>query len=88
MEKDYYKTLNLTEKSSLQEIEQAFTKLSSEWHPEKHSTDRVEAHQRFNEICEAYYVLSDSARRSNYDLRRSQKFSVDDAHRVFERFFT
>jgi DnaJ-class molecular chaperone len=87
-EKDYYKILNLSDKSSQQDIENAYSKLSSDWHPEKHSTDRVKAQQKFNDICEAYYVLSDPAKRVNYDLRKSQKFSMEEANKTFEKFFT
>jgi curved DNA-binding protein CbpA len=75
-EKDYYQILGLSEKSSQQDIENAYSKLSVEWHPERHTSDRVQAQQRFNDISEAYHVLSDSARRVNYDQRRLQRFSI------------
>jgi DnaJ-class molecular chaperone len=60
--------------------------LSTEWHPEKHPEDRVIAQQKFNQICEAYYILSDQSRRANYDQLRKTN-DIDIAHRTFEKFF-
>jgi molecular chaperone DnaJ len=67
IEKDYYKILEVDSKCSQSDIEESFKKLSREWHPEKHPENRVEAQNRFNQICEAYTALSDVSRRHQYD---------------------
>lgn len=45
------------------------------------------AQQKFNDISEAFHVLSDPARRAVYDQRRLSKFGLDEAQKTFERFF-
>ena len=77
-DKDHYATLGLTNKATQAEIDNAYQKLSAEWHPEKHPGNRVHAQRKFNEISEAYYVLSSPARRDNYD-HLIHKYSTDDA---------
>jgi len=61
--------------------------LAAEWHPEKHPNDRVNAQRRFNEINEAYATLSDTNARHHYDEIRNKSFTVNDAYKLFDRFF-
>ncbi len=56
MAKDYYSILGVQKNASQDEIKKAFRKLAHEHHPEK-----------FKEINEAYSVLSDQKKRSQYD---------------------
>lgn len=86
-EKDFYKTLGLNEKASQHDIEKAYKRLAAEWHPEKHPSDRVNAQRRFNDINEAYATLSDVGQRHHYDEIKGQHFSVNDAYKLFEKFF-
>jgi curved DNA-binding protein CbpA len=81
-EKDHYATLGLSNKATQAEIENAYQKLSTEWHPEKHPGSRVQAQRRFNDINEAYFVLSNPARRDNYD-HLIHKYNTEDAYRTF-----
>jgi molecular chaperone DnaJ len=81
-EKDHYVTLGLTNKATQAEIENAYQKLAAEWHPEKHPGNRVHAQRKFNDISEAYYVLSNQTRRDQYD-NLAHNYGTEDAYRTF-----
>lgn len=66
MEKDYYKILGVDKKASLAEIKKAYRKLARKYHPDLNPGDKA-AEAKFKEIQEAYSVLSDSKKRSQYD---------------------
>lgn len=63
MAKDYYKILGVDKKASKDEIKKAFRKLAHEHHPDKNGGDA----SKFKEASEAYAVLSDDAKRAQYD---------------------
>ena len=71
MKKDYYKILEIDRNASDADIKKAFKKLSIKWHPDKWSSksekEQKEAEERFKEVNEAYQVLSDPQKKSNYD---------------------
>lgn len=71
MKKDYYKILEIDRNASDADIKRAFKKLSIKWHPDKWSSksekEQKEAEERFKEVNEAYQVLSDPQKKSNYD---------------------
>lgn len=85
-EKDHYKTLQLDPNASKVDIENAYQKLANLYHPDKNPYDRITAQRKFNDVCEAYYVLSNPGSRASYDQLRS-KNSVDSAVNLFARFF-
>lgn len=65
-----YAILGLNKDSSDVEIRSAYRKLAKKWHPDKWSNDPSLAEQaklRFQEIQEAYSVLSDDTKRTMYD---------------------
>jgi len=66
MEKDYYKILGVDRKASLAAIKKAYRKLARKCHPDLNPGDK-QAEIRFKEIQEAYAVLSDPKKRSQYD---------------------
>ncbi|MDR7490801.1 MAG: molecular chaperone DnaJ [Armatimonadota bacterium] len=66
MAKDYYATLGIRRDASQEEIKQAYRRLAREYHPDVRRDD-PQANERFKEINEAYAVLSDPARRAQYD---------------------
>jgi DnaJ-class molecular chaperone len=74
--KDYYKILGVGRRASADEIKQAFRKLARKYHPDVNPGDK-RAEAKFKEINEAYEVLSDPQKRSQYDLLGSnwQKFA-------------
>ncbi|WP_448587673.1 DnaJ C-terminal domain-containing protein [Thermocrinis sp.] len=63
--KDYYKILGVDRKASQEEIKKAYRRLAKEWHPDVNPDPKAE--EKFKEINEAYYVLSDEEKRGEYD---------------------
>jgi molecular chaperone DnaJ len=59
---DYYEVLGVTKSASQEDIKKAFHKLAHKYHPDKGGDEK-----KFKEINEAYQVLSDSAKRAQYD---------------------
>lgn len=64
--RDYYEVLGLQKGASDDEIKKAFRKLAIKYHPDKNKGN-AEAEEKFKEINEAYQVLSDPEKKSNYD---------------------
>ena len=71
-QKDYYAVLGLTVDATMDEIKWSFRKLAHQYHPDKTgiSTQNSEV---FQQILEAYQVLSDPAKRAAYH----QEISVE-----------
>ncbi|CAI0447961.1 unnamed protein product [Linum tenue] len=63
---DYYKILEVDYDASEDAIRSNYIRLALKWHPDKHK-DQDSATSRFQEINEAYQVLSDPERRMEYD---------------------
>lgn len=66
-QKDYYKVLEVDYDASEEKIRLNYRRLALKWHPDKHKDDSVVT-AKFQEINEAYTVLSDPAKRLDYDL--------------------
>jgi len=64
--KDYYAVLGVPKTASQAEIKKAFRKLAREHHPDAKPGDSA-AERKFKEVNEANEVLSDPARRKQYD---------------------
>ena len=62
---DYYKTLGLTRQASQDKINKSFRSLARKYHPDLNKDP--EAENKFKEINEAYEVLKDPKKRSQYD---------------------
>lgn len=63
MTKDYYNLLGVPRTATQEDIKKAYRKLAHQYHPDKQGGDDI----KFKEINEAYQVLSDPKKRSNYD---------------------
>ncbi len=63
---DYYNTLGVSKNASQEEIKSAYRKLAMKYHPDKNPGD-TSSEAKFKEASEAYQVLSDSQKKSNYD---------------------
>src|SRR5919199_4754916 len=62
-EKDYYKVLGVPQSATENEIRRAYRKLAKQNHPDANPGKE----ERFKEISAAYEVLSDPAKRKEYD---------------------
>jgi molecular chaperone DnaJ len=62
----YYEVLGVTPQASDAELKKAFRSLAMQYHPDRNQGDK-QAEERFQEINEAYAVLSDPDKRAHYD---------------------
>src|SRR5581483_871631 len=66
VEKDFYKELGVSSDASSKDIKTAYRKLAGDLHPDKNPAGA----ERFKAVSEAYSVLSDDAKRKEYDETR------------------
>ena len=64
--RDYYEVLGVIKSASSEEIKKAYRKLALKYHPDKNKGDKA-SEAKFKEASEAYHVLSDKERRTNYN---------------------
>jgi len=94
--KDYYKILGVTEEEKKLQgkdfekvIKPKYKKLCLQFHPDKQQgksdAEKKEAEEKFKEVAEAYEVLSNSEKRSQYDNPASN-FSFDGFGGGFDDF--
>jgi molecular chaperone DnaJ len=68
VKRDYYEILGVNKNASVEEIKQAYRKLALQYHPDRVAPEKKkEAEEKFKEISEAYAVLSDTEKRTQYD---------------------
>lgn len=65
MARDYYNILGVSKSASADDIKRAYRKLALKYHPDRNGGGENE--KIFKEINEAYQVLSNSQKRSQYD---------------------
>lgn len=68
-QKDYYKTLDLKKTASQEDIKKAYRRLARKYHPDV--SKEANAEERFKDVSEAYDVLNDKKKKSEYDAMRS-----------------
>jgi len=98
---EYYALLNIPRTATTEDIRSAYKRESLRTHPDRLQnatpSERQAATERFQAMADAYYVLSDPARRREYDIllqsRPSSSQSADPAassnfFAEFARYFT
>ena len=70
--RDYYEVLGVSKTATDEEIKRAFRKLAKEYHPDNKQTGDE---AKFKEVGEAYAILSDPAKRRQYDQFGHQAFT-------------
>ncbi|KAK1315769.1 Chaperone protein dnaJ 72 [Acorus calamus] len=78
---DYYAVLGIRKSASPLEIRAAYRKLAMKWHPDRwagNPTAVGDAKRRFQQVQEAYSVLSDKGKRAMYDAGLFDPFEDED----------
>ena len=73
MHKEYYEILDIARTATQEDIAKAFKLLSLKLHPNSHKKPNRDTFNAFNDVCEAYEVLSDAEKRSVYDVYGIEK---------------
>jgi curved DNA-binding protein CbpA len=66
MDRDYYQILGVSEDASQEQIKAAYRRLAFQYHPDRNKEDTAAA-EKMKEINEAYAILSNQAKRKEYD---------------------
>ncbi|KAG8219923.1 DnaJ domain-containing protein [Butyriboletus roseoflavus] len=78
---DYYSILGIQKSASPEEIRQAYRRESLRTHPDRLTkathAEKKAATEKFQAVADAYYVLSDSIRRKEYDTLYFSKSQTD-----------
>jgi len=74
---DYYKILEVSNTATVDEIKKSYRKLAKKYHPDANSGD-IAAEAKFKKVSEAYEILSDETKRSDYDRRTGSSQNTTD----------
>ena len=69
VEKDFYKELGVSSDASADEVKRVARKLQAQYHPDRNPGDKA-AEERYKAVSEAKSVLTDEAKRKEYDETR------------------
>lgn len=72
--RDYYEVLGVAKGASAEEIKKAYRKTAMQYHPDRNPGDKA-SEDKFKEAAEAYEVLNDPDKKSQYDRFGHNAFS-------------
>tara|TARA_B100001248_G_C27396688_1_gene466069 strand:+ start:1877 stop:3040 length:1164 start_codon:yes stop_codon:yes gene_type:complete len=81
---NYYSILNIDRNATSEEIKKSYRKLAMKYHPDK----CPEGAEKFKKIAEAYSVLSDKNKKSQYDICGFADINIGDPMEIFTQIFT
>lgn len=86
--KDYYKILDLPRDCTKQQVKTQFRKMALIWHPDKFTKpdDLEKANSMFQDINEAYDVLTDPEKKARYDRGEDVDQQPQQQHHGFNPF--
>ena len=84
--KNYYEILEVDKKASPEVIEKAYKTLVKKYHPDlQNEENHAEYEEKMKEINEAYSVLSDDFKKSNYDEQvKETTISIEEYNRLVQ----
>jgi curved DNA-binding protein len=83
----YYNILEVNRNATIDEIKKAYRTLALKYHPDRNNGNDI-CKQRFQKISEAHEILSNEAKKHEYDNRISPKINLEKQMQdVFEGFF-
>ena len=87
--KNLYEILQLNDNCSQDDIKKSYRKLALLYHPDKNTTNKDFNSKKFQEISNAYQILSNPTERKLYDLNKLNfnNFNYKDPHTIFNTIF-
>jgi molecular chaperone DnaJ len=76
---NYFTILGVSKKTSIEEVKKAYRLLASKYHPDKHQDSEFTKtyETKFNQIKEAYDILSDSKAKKEYIKDLASEITMD-----------
>lgn len=74
---NYYEVMEVSEKASKGVIEKAYKALAKKYHPDLNHNNPKEAEAKMKELNEAFSVLTDDAKRENFDRILNKKRELE-----------
>jgi len=81
-----YAVLGVSREIDEASLRATYKQLAREWHPDRHQEGREQAEQRFQEISEAFQILSDEVKRRAYDTELDAARTVEETKKAAQRF--
>ena len=90
MIKNYYNILEVDKNATSDEIKGAFKKLALKYHPDKNINNKDYNPEKFNDISEAFQILSDNEKKKKYnsilEMYGLNILSESDFNQIFGKF--